>query len=100
MLRVNHDGRNIHIKFYYSTIWYNWQNIFVNGLPIIDERRITKVKIYFPDESTEFQGRSICHPADNFCKSTGRKLALANAMKNFDRNLRTAIWKEYHRHCK
>ena len=97
MLRIKHDGLNVFVKFYYGILCYK---VFVDRLIIEEERRFTKVKIIFPDKNTEFQGESICNPADNFCKSIGRKLALTNAMKSFDRNLRTAIWKEYHRHCK
>jgi hypothetical protein len=39
---------------------------------------------------------AICSPKDNFCKATGRKIALTKVMKNFnDKEFRTAIWNKY-----
>lgn len=40
-------------------------------------------------------GRSWCHQNDQFSKETGRKLALARALKEFDRGFRTVAWKAY-----
>jgi len=31
------------------------------------------------------EGVAECHPKDNFCKNTGRKLSLARALKYFDK---------------
>lgn len=46
------------------------------------------------------QGRARCHPNDNFCRATGRKLALARAVTaaypgHEAKPLRAAIWKHY-----
>ena len=38
---------------------------------------------------------SYCHPSDNFCKETGRKLALAKALRSYSRKFRTAAWEAY-----
>lgn len=90
MLKLEHDGRKINVKFSHRIM-----DTELNG-----ERRCTWVQVIFPDDSMEFDGESICHPKDNYCKSVGRKLALANAMVDFDRNLRRAVWQEYHKHCR
>lgn len=43
------------------------------------------------------EGFAICDPSDNFCKNTGRKLALTRALKSLDVNyeLRTRFWDAY-----
>ena len=90
MLKLEYGGREINVRFSHKVV-----DTELNG-----ERRCTWVQVIFPDGSMEFDGESICHPKDNYCKSTGRKLALASAMASFDRDLRKAIWQEYLRHCK
>lgn len=44
-------------------------------------------------------GYSTCHPKDQYNKNTGRKVALAKALKNFtgDRKLRKRFWDAYFR---
>lgn len=44
-----------------------------------------------------FEGRSICHPSDRFNKETGRKRALADALKNsgFNYDQRKVVWEAY-----
>ena len=46
-----------------------------------------------------FTGVALCHPSDNFCKETGRKLALQRALDAAWRVLakedRTRIWSAY-----
>lgn len=50
-------------------------------------------------------GRSMQHPNDQFCRSTGRKIALKNALGHMipwnspDRPLKTAFWDVYFKHC-
>lgn len=44
-------------------------------------------------------GYAFCSTKDQFCKETGRKVALAHALKFFtvlDKADRTNIWREYH----
>jgi hypothetical protein len=97
MLRINHDGSEVNVRFDHGSR----VGKFISGrLLIEEERRYTKARVIFPDNNAEFEGEAVCHPCDNFCKSTGRKLALTKAMKDFDRSLRTAIWAEYHARCK
>ena len=49
-----------------------------------------------------FEGRSICHPNDRFTKETGRKRALADALKNsgFNYDARKLVWEAYHNRAK
>ncbi len=93
LLKINHDGREVNVKFSHKVV-----ETKLNG-----ERRCTMVQVIiwcFPGNSVEFHGVATCHPRDNFSKSIGRKLALADALKDFGRGLRKNIWQEYHRHCK
>lgn len=41
------------------------------------------------------EGHSYCHPNDNFCRETGRKLALKKALLTATRPFRTAAWRAY-----
>jgi len=40
-------------------------------------------------------GTAQCSKLDNFAKETGRKIALARAIKNFSKEERTEIWDKY-----
>lgn len=40
-------------------------------------------------------GRAICAKGDNFCKNTGRKIALSRAIKDYDKPTRKKIWDAY-----
>jgi len=48
-----------------------------------------------PCENHLFMGLALVHPNDQFCKRTGRKVALAKAMADLPRNYRKAIWDGY-----
>lgn len=37
----------------------------------------------------------VTHENDNFCKETGRRLALSRAIKGFTKEVRAAIWETY-----
>ena len=41
------------------------------------------------------EGHSYCSLMDNFDRKVGRKLALARAIAELDKDTRTEIWKEY-----
>lgn len=43
-------------------------------------------------------GVAACNPKDNFCKNTGRKIALARAVKDYPKDVRTAVWDYYKNH--
>lgn len=41
------------------------------------------------------KGLATCSPKDNFCKDTGRKIALARAIGSMNKEWRTMIWNAY-----
>lgn len=45
-------------------------------------------------------GEATCAHIDNFCRSTGRKVALSRAMKSVDKALRKGIWDGYFKQVK
>jgi hypothetical protein len=46
-------------------------------------------------EGVEYVAVSKCSDKDQFRKADGRKLALARALKDFDKDVRTVIWGRY-----
>lgn len=64
------------IKFYREYLKYYKCQVFTGNLLIGD-------------------GESNCHPSDNFCKETGRKIALERAVARLDRDTRREIWRLY-----
>lgn len=99
MLRVTHDKYNIEIRFYYEK-FEPFQLEDLTGESFDGSRRCSVAKITVNNEF-DFQGISICHPDDNFCRSIGRKRALAEALSLWsDKSLRATIWKEYLSKCK
>jgi len=42
-----------------------------------------------------FSGSSLCSSRDNFCKETGRKIALARAIRDLPRDVRQLVWADY-----
>jgi hypothetical protein len=44
-------------------------------------------------------GEAVCKPPDNFCKATGRKIALKRAIAFASRSERREIWQNYFRVC-
>ncbi len=90
MLKLEYDDREINVRFSHRAVDTEFEG----------ERRCTWAQVIFVDGNMQFNGKSTCHPRDNFSKSIGRKLALTNAMADFDRDLRKAVWQEYFNHCK
>jgi len=41
-------------------------------------------------------GKATCAPEDNYCKSKGRKLAFARAIRAYDRKVRREFWAVFH----
>jgi hypothetical protein len=60
---------------------------------------VCHLKLSYPDPNKDFVcfGEANCVPTDNFCRATGRKLALTRALKqaDFDYDARKAIWAAY-----
>lgn len=54
----------------------------------------------------QLTGFAFCSHKDNFCKATGRRVALARSIKFaredrlIDKNISKKIWEEYRRSCK
>lgn len=73
---------------------YNPGYVKLNGKTEL--RPFTRCVVWV-DEWPKLYGLSICHPVDQFCKNTGRKLALADAIKDLPREKRRVFWQEYFR---
>lgn len=56
----------------------------------------------FEDFGVRITGTARCSINDEFCRATGRKVALANALANgpFSKSLRTEIWNAYNSGCR
>jgi len=57
--------------------------------------RTTCVIIELPSGIVAGSGHADCSSKDNFNKQTGRKLAFARALKQFDRSERRVFWEKY-----
>lgn len=58
----------------------------------------TLCRIWFDlNKDAASAGAAYCHPKDNFCKATGRKIALRRVLvvAKLPRQDREAIWREY-----
>ena len=63
--------------------------------PEPDNRTYTTCIIDGPEQKTT--QTAICHPNDNFCRDTGRRISLARAMLalGIDKKERKEIWEAY-----
>lgn len=92
MFRVKVNGRELAFTFQHKT------------LPSLAEIRkgvfIKSITTATVDNGrgTTLVGRAMCSALDNFDKDKGRKIALANALKDSGMNYfeRAAIWNRYH----
>lgn len=66
----------------------------LTGICVDDERRCTVVTTSL-NGSIVGKGMAVCHPGDNFCRTTGRKKALAYALHPLSKALRADVWREY-----
>ena len=58
--------------------------------------RVTECKVNFLSSLRLPQiGKAVCSPEDNFCKATGRKVALTRALRTLPRDLRKEVWDTY-----
>jgi len=77
--------------------------IGVDIAPIGTKCTLATVKLNGQPQMTS---TAFCSQKDNFCKSTGRKIALSRAIKMakehriIDKNTSKIIWDEYRRNCK
>lgn len=97
MLRIKNGSDEVKIMF--DHMWRGPGEINkLAGSCTGDYRRCTLVTIDINDEFV-CQGVAVCHPGDNFCRATGRKQALKNAVSSLSKSLRSAIWSEYKDKC-
>ncbi len=100
MLKVIHNRKKIEVRFFHQESEPAW--IEANtGICVDDNRRcsmaIVSIQSAFGGSSnvSERTGISVCHPNDNFCRATGRKRALRDALFSLEKDIRCAIWDEY-----
>jgi hypothetical protein len=70
----------------------------ITGIWVDGDRRCSLATVSL-NEHIVGRGMAVCHPGDNFCRSTGRKRALADAVFPLDYAVRKAIWDEYLETC-
>jgi hypothetical protein len=101
-MRVEYDGHLYFVSFRHET----WRRLTICHLEMPDQ-------VYAPQQEVETlgdgciqflrivagsvaEGLAHVHPADGYCKATGRRLALRRAIQHLPRATRTAIWAVYH----
>ena len=73
---------------------YNVKWQYVN----IDGQRVTTCCDIYRDEILDgSSGYAVCSKDDNFCRATGRKIALTRALQNYPREFRREVWQAYHK---
>jgi len=97
MLRVTHDGCKAEIRFYHGRL----KPGEVEGRTgiVTDESRRCSSAVLLIDGKLANDGMAVCHPNDNFCRATGRKRSLVDALWGLPRDFRKAIWEEYGKQC-
>lgn len=101
-MAIRFSYRESDIEIYFDHAFISNEDFLFEGQKFKDElgRKVTKVTIFVDKEQT-VEGVSICKPPDNFSKSTGRKLAIKDALyKIKEKDLRKAIWNNYREKCK
>lgn len=101
MLRVKTDQGDIEVRFDHKWLTsIEIENMTGEDNKYVKDRRCSLVLIRW-DGKDFAEGLAICHSHDNFCKATGRKLALEDALLTMcSPKIRTAIWEEYKARCK
>lgn len=79
-MRIKIDGKDYSFKFQHNT----------KG-----EERGSVCRIFNEEGEQVTYGVPNVHPKDNFCKEKGRKIALARAIKTWDKEYRSQVWDEY-----
>lgn len=97
MLRVTLGSDEVEIRFDHK--WCGPVQIeSLTGLCVDDDRRCSLATAILNGKFIG-KGMAVCHPRDNFCKSIGRKKALAYVIDLLTKELRTAVWKAYEEMC-
>jgi hypothetical protein len=84
-LRVNH--RNYEARFSYDSV----------DVAPIGKRRIAITEILDHNGEVVSEGIAVTHPADQFCKAKGRKIAFADAVSQLSdkKGTRRKFWEQY-----
>lgn len=93
MLTFRNGDDTIGIRFIHKT-FKPFEIEGLTGVSVGEDRR-GSVSIIYLNSNEISRGVSICHPLDNFCRSTGRKKALVDALYSHGKIFRTLIWREY-----
>jgi hypothetical protein len=97
MLQVTYDLDKIKVRFDHKFCGPH-EIMGCTGVHVNESRRCSLATVYINDVFAG-KGMAVCHPTDNFCRSIGRKKALANALIPFNKSFRRAIWIEYNIKC-
>lgn len=93
MLRVTQGSDEVEVRFDHK--WCDAAEIeSLTGICVEEKRRCTMATTTLNGNEVG-KGLAVCHPGDNFCRSTGRKNALIYAICELSKELRTAVWEEY-----
>lgn len=82
MYRVTVDGVELEIDLWHSDGWPRYTLCTISARP---------------SDWLLKTGATNCSPADQFCRATGRKLALTRAVAELPKHVRKAIWEGYWR---
>jgi len=94
MIRLEYNGCEVKVKFYHKTL--NALEVeCVTGISVDSPRRCTYAQIEIGHNKRVYQGIAVCHSLDNFCKATGRKKALEDAIFSLNKELRKVVWEAY-----
>ena len=87
-MRINIDGKDYSFKFMHHTgdAKKNPDNQIERG---------TVCRIFNEAGEQVTYGVANVHPSDNYCKEKGRKISLARAISDWDKDYRTQVWDEY-----
>ena len=97
MLRITHNTDEIKIRFDHRFCGPH-EIEGHTGICVDEDRRCSLATVFVNDDFVG-KGMAVCHPIDNFCKSIGRKKALADSLYSLDKSERTAVWREYEARC-
>ncbi len=97
MIKVIHNSVKVEVRFYHQvctpTEIGNFTDIRVDG------NRRCSLATTSVDGEIIGRGMAICHPGDNFCRASGRKKAMAEALFTLPKEIRQLVWAEYEVQC-
>lgn len=99
-MKINIDGRDYSFKFYHENPPTYRMETNANGeeyaVKIIPTpERATTCRVFNEEGEQVTYGVANVHPHDNFCKETGRQIALKRAVETWEKEYRTQVWEEY-----